>query len=216
MTMTDLELLQDKLQQALMAVDRVRVKQILEHGTTDNHPFTLIEHLVGPVMDRIGEEWVDGSASLSQVYMSGKMCEEYVEGLLPSNSEERISRPVIAIAVLEDFHVLGKRVVYSVLRANGYMVFDYGAGITVDDLVEKTIADKIRILMLSTLMLPAALRVKAVTEQLRSRGADTRVVVGGAPFRFDPALWQEVGADAIGCNATEAVGIINRLMGDVK
>jgi methanogenic corrinoid protein MtbC1 len=40
--------------------------------------------------------------------------------------------------------------------------------------------------------------------------------VGGAPFLFDNQLWQEVGADAMGNSAAEAVTIVERLMGEMQ
>jgi methanogenic corrinoid protein MtbC1 len=40
--------------------------------------------------------------------------------------------------------------------------------------------------------------------------------VGGAPFLFDDQLWQEVGADAMGSSAVEAVAIVERLMGEMQ
>jgi len=38
-----------------------------------------------------------------------------------------------------------------------------------------------------------------------------KVIVGGAPFRFDSSLWKEVGADAFGYNASDAFDIIQSL-----
>jgi methanogenic corrinoid protein MtbC1 len=42
------------------------------------------------------------------------------------------------------------------------------------------------------------------------------VVVGGAPFLFDPLLWREVGADAMGRSASEAPGIIEKITGGAQ
>jgi methanogenic corrinoid protein MtbC1 len=101
------------------------------------------------------------------------------------------------------------------MRASGFELFDYGR-LDVDELVEKTIADRLRVLMISVLILPSALKVKQVCARLKERGADVKVVVGGAPFLFDAQLWQEVGADAMGNSASEAVAIVERLMGAMQ
>ena len=86
----------------------------------------------------------------------------------------------------------------------------------VDALVERVVADRIRVLMISVLMLPSALKVRDVCERLKAKGADTRVIVGGAPFMFDGDLWKEVGADAMGSSAAQAVAIVERLMGELQ
>ena len=59
-------------------------------------------------------------------------------------------------------------------------------------------------------LLPAALKVKAVRAALDARGSRVRIAVGGAPFLFDPELWREVGADAMGRSAADAVAIVRR------
>jgi hypothetical protein len=38
-------------------------------------------------------------------------------------------------------------------------------------------------------------------------------VVGGAPFRFDDQLWREVGADAMGLSASDALKILDAMGG---
>lgn len=100
------------------------------------------------------------------------------------------------------------------MRASGFELFDYGR-MDVDALVERVVADRIRVLMISVLMLPSALKVRDVCERLKAKGADTRVIVGGAPFLFDHELWKEVGADAMGSSAAQAVAIVQRLMGEL-
>jgi trimethylamine corrinoid protein len=61
-------------------------------------------------------------------------------------------------------------------------------------------------------MLPSALRIKEVTARLRAAGRETKVVVGGAPFRFDSGLVGEVGADAMGESAADAVALVRRFV----
>lgn len=39
---------------------------------------------------------------------------------------------------------------------------------------------------------------------------------GGAPFLFDENLWREVGADAMGRNAAEAVTLVSEWMQGMK
>jgi methanogenic corrinoid protein MtbC1 len=62
-------------------------------------------------------------------------------------------------------------------------------------------------------MLPSALQVREVRAGLWAAGANVRVIVGGAPFRLDTQLWREVGADAMGRNAAEAIELVRRFTG---
>lgn len=82
----------------------------------------------------------------------------------------------LALAVLEDHHLLGKQIVRTVLRASGRPVLDYGRR-TVDQAVSQVRDDRVDIVLISTLMLPSALRVREVVTQLRQESPQTRVVV---------------------------------------
>ncbi len=116
----------------------------------------------------------------------------------------------MAIATLADYHFLGKRIVYSALRASGYGLLDYGR-VEVAEVVDRVKNDRIDIVLLSTLMLPSALLVREVRSAMDAAGLATRIVVGGAPFRFDARLWKEVGADAMGANASQAIELVARM-----
>jgi len=115
------------------------------------------------------------------------------------------------LGVLEDQHVLGKRMVQAYLAAAGQPVLDLGAGLTAAALAERAAGEGAKVVMVSTLMLRAALRVQDLVEGLRARGCGAAVVVGGAPFRLDPGLWRRVGADAFGASASEAPALAVRL-----
>ena len=202
----------DQFEQALLSLDRLAAGNILTHSRDDWTPIQCAENLIGPVLERIGIGWEQGRVALSQVYMSGRICEELVDTILPPSDPNRKNQPKMAIATLEDYHLLGKRIVYSVIRAGGFELFDYGR-MTVNDLVDGVIDDGIEILLISTLMLPSALKVKNLKTKLNQEDADIKVIVGGAPFLFDEDLWQEIGADAMGRNASEAVELISKMTG---
>jgi len=68
--------------------------------------------------------------------------------------------------------------------------------------------DGVGILLISTLMYPSALEVKEVRAKLDRAGAAVKILVGGAPFNMDRQLWREVGADAMGRDAAEAVSLV--------
>jgi methanogenic corrinoid protein MtbC1 len=197
--------------ESLESLDRQRADALFQEALSRLSPITAVEQLVVPALEQMGRAWQDGSVALSQVYMGGRFCEELVERVLPPSDPDRKHQPRSAIVLLNDYHALGKRIVYSVMRASGFELFDYGR-MDVDELVERAAADRIRVLLISVLMLPSALRVREVCDKLKARGSDIKVAVGGAPFLFDDKLWLEVGADAMGRSASDAVAIVEAWM----
>ena len=208
----------EEFETALLLINRVKAAEIFEKCYSLENNFEQLEQLAIQSLEKIGDGWENGTISLSQVYMSGVICEELIDKYLPKMQIKRKEVPRMAIAVLQDQHALGKRIVTSVLRAGGFEIMDFGQGLSVEALVYKTIEQRVEILLISTLMLPSAMKVKAVKEQLAAQGAFPRIIVGGAPFRLDTNLWQVVGADVDGKNAVSIVGTIEAMMkgGDQK
>ena len=191
----------------LVRIDRLGAEQIFNTVREQGSMSRTVDQLILPALERIGNGWEEGTVALAQVYMSSRICEELMVHVAPSSSPKYPDHPPMAIAVLEDYHLLGKIIISACLRAGGYSFQDYGR-VTPEELARRIVDDSIEIVLISTLMLRSALRVKEVRDLLEQSGSSARIVVGGAPFRFDPQLWREVGADAMGANATEAVAAI--------
>ncbi len=211
--MSDMKEQCSQFENALLTLDRVGALRILSAIRQESPEFERMEILISAALESIGLKWEEGGISLSQVYMCGVICEELVESFLPMNEKDRKSFPKMAIAVLEDRHALGKRIVSSIVRSKGYLLLDYGSGLTAGEIVEKALEDKVDVLLISTLMLSSALKVAVVMDLLRQSSSRIKVIAGGAPFRLDPGLWRNVGADADGGNATQILSVIAHVMG---
>lgn len=192
----------------LLALNRIELQDFFHQSARDSVDFC--ENILVPALEEIGSEWEDNQLSLSQVFMAGKLSEEFLKQILIDTKQTHRSQPNIAIVLLEDTHPLGKRIVCSVLRASGLIIHDYGP-LTVEQVVSRIHEEQIDILLISTLMLSSALRVKALKELIDKNGLKTRLVVGGAPFRLDPNLWKHVGADATSVTASGALDAVRQL-----
>jgi methanogenic corrinoid protein MtbC1 len=202
-------------ERALLTLDRSLIKSMLTGPEGQPPAMGDLETIIVPALERIGKGWEEGRVSLSQVYMSGRICEDLLDMLLPPLVPEGIDFPHLAIAVLEDYHLLGLRLVYSILRISGFSVSNYGRQ-DLENLVGRVRKDDIKILLVSVLMLRSALRIGDLHTGLEAAGCHVKLVVGGAPFRFDKHLWHQVGADATSETAAGAVGIIQRLLPEVR
>lgn len=200
---------------ALIDMDRDRARRIFMLGVESDGPIPLLENLVSPVLDHIGSLWESGRLALSQVYLAGRICEDFALTVLPAGSHERHRDPSIALAVFEDYHTLGKRMVHAVLRAEGYAVSDWGQ-VDRATALELLRAEGVEILLLSCLMLSSALRIAQLHDAIESEGLAIKLVVGGAPFRLDPDLWREVGADAMGSTASQVTDLVKSFTGEAE
>jgi len=202
----------DRMEIRLLSLDKEGVEQLVGEALVSMSPLELAERVISPALRRIGEGWQQGKVALSQVYVAGKMCDRLLDDVLPRAQQVRKAQPRMAISNLEDYHNLGQRIVWSVLRASGYEVKNYERQ-EVRSLASKAKEDGIEVLFVSTLMLRSALRVKDLRKELTSNGTSPHLVVGGAPFLFDRSLYLKVKADEMGRDATDAIRIVERISG---
>ncbi len=209
---------QEEFEQAILSMDTFAARKIIENlleSLPDSEHRQSIEKLVVHTMECIGVGWESGEVALSQVYMGGRICEKLLSDITFSDTTSHTNQLNTALVVLEDRHMLGKRIVSSSLISAGLDFADYGS-MQADDLVGKVAQDEIEVLLISALMLPSALRVEKVRELLEARGIKAHIVVGGAPFRFDKQLWKQVRADCMGETASDAVAILKKLNDEKK
>lgn len=200
-------------QSALLSMDRIRVGNLLKESLAREGRMQAIESLVVPAMQAIGTEWEQGRLALAQVYMSGRICEQALDALILEDGPPVATGPRIGLAVFMDQHQLGKRIVASVLKASGYRVLDYGQGLDAETLARMALADRVPMLMVSVLMLHSAMHLKELRQALGTNPEAPVLVVGGAPFRLDPTLGRELGLEAVGESAADAIKFARQYLG---
>lgn len=203
-----MDAVKEKLVRALLASERTIAEELLASLTDKATPMAIVESVITPTLEEIGDMWEAGDASLSQVYMGGRICEDFLESIMPAECPLRIKLPAMAIATLDDHHTLGKKLVYSAIRAKGYELEDLGT-LDAQGLAEKVKGLEVSILLVSALMLRSALQVKELRSALDRLDRKVHLIVGGAPFTLDPSLWTEVGADAVGRNSGDALRLLD-------
>jgi trimethylamine corrinoid protein len=199
--------------EALLSVNRREAQRIYERRCAQGTPIEASERLVMPAMVALGDSWEQGTASLLQVYSGARICASLVEGAEHGSAPMRDEQPRLAVAVFGDGHSLGKTLVLLSLKSGGYATMDLGSQRTAKELVSACVEHDIEVLFVSVLMLRSALGIVDLKAALRDAGRGTRLVVGGAPFRFDPELWREVGADYSGYSASDVIRILARIAG---
>lgn len=199
----------------LQGSDRRGARRMLRRAMAAGiDPGTLLREVVTVAVDEVGGEWEEHLVSLSQVYATGLIVEDSLDILSPSGGapEDSPGRVVIGTAK-HDYHGLGKRIVAAFLKGAGFVVVDLGLSVAPEAFVEAAMKENARIIAVSALMADTALGVREVRQEMDRRRADgIKLLVGGAPFRFNPDLCELVGADATANNAYEATRVARTLL----
>lgn len=210
--------------EAIMDTDRDRALRVvhdaLERGVTPEEVvFGVVVPAIELMMKSISENM---GVSLAQHYIAAQIASEVVEELVPrlEVSPETIGRVVIGTSQ-GDFHGLGKRIVIGCLKAMMVESIDLGLNVPPDRFVDEAVAHDAQIIGISSMMVHTAQGengCKKVRKILAERGLEDRIkiVVGGAPYRFNPDLFRTVGADAWAENGITAGKVIAKLILEVR
>ena len=197
-------------EKALINYDKLEVNKILQHFLAEKNGIDFIDEYIVRSLTSIGDKWERGEVALSQVYMSSKLCEEIAISIFAKKNFPSKNETPIAIVTLEDYHTLGKKIVSAVVMSSGFDLIDYGSISKPEEIINKVTEDGIKILMISVLMYHSALKIKKISQMLHEKDPSVKILVGGAPFLMDNALWKEVGADEMGQSAADNIAIIER------
>jgi len=177
-------------------------------------PIELMNNGFIPGINKVGDLFGSGRLFLPELVMSANAMErvtELINASLPSEHEQTRGRVVIA-TVEGDVHDIGKTIVVSLLKANGFEVMDLGRDVSVARLIEE--ADKFNadIIGTSALLTTTMGAQKQLEEELKSAGLKDRfkTMVGGAPVTQRWA--KRIGADAFAEDAIEAVNKAKALL----
>jgi methanogenic corrinoid protein MtbC1 len=102
-----------------------------------------------------------------------------------------------------------------------YNVHDLGINVTPEKFVNEALNVKAEIIGVSSMMVHTTLGEEGalgVRKILKERGLESRIklIVGGAPYRFDPELYKKVNADGWSDNAIEVVSLVDTLIGKMR
>jgi len=179
-------------------------------------PVKAIEGGLAKGLREIGDRFERGEMYLPHLILGADAMEAAVKALeehVPREGLESTSRGTVVIGTVEgDIHDLGLRIVASMLRANGFRVYDLGCNTKSMDFIEKAKEVDADIIAVSSLMTTTMPFMKDLIEALEATGIRGRfkILLGGGPVN---GRWaEEIGADGYGRDASEAVRVAKELV----
>ena len=195
---------------SIVSLDDGTLKATLERAIEDGVPVeTLVRDGLGKGMEDVGLRYENGEFFLSELIMAATLMDESMELIKPLlKYEDRPDASVgkIVIGTVQgDMHDIGKNIVITMLESAGFQIIDLGIDVSPQKFVEAIKEQKPDIISMSVLLSATVDKIKETIEALESVGVrDTvKVLVGGRAL--DNRLAREMGADAYGDDAWDAV-----------
>ncbi len=197
-----------EIQNSLLDLDSEKVVANVKKALQEGLPPLEIVKSLAEGMKKVGEKYEAGEFFLPELMMAGETVKEAMNLVAPhlKHPEEVHRMGKVVLGTVEgDLHDIGKSLVGTMLRSSGFDVVDLGADVAVRRFVESVRNERPSIVAMSALLTSTMDKMKDVIDELDREGLrkSVKVLVGGAPI--DEGFAKQIGADAYGRDAMDAV-----------
>jgi len=196
------------LKESIVGLDFDTVKKVAREAMAVGiDPQVAIEEGMVPGMAIVGEKFERGEYFLSELVVAGEVMKEGLEVIKPYLKGEAMRRlgKVVIATVEGDLHEIGKNIVTTLLRVQGFEVLDLGVNVATDKIIRAVSEHQPDIVGMSALLTLTMAKMGEVIEALKASSLreKVKVIVGGTPLTVEFA--ERIGADHKAANALEGV-----------
>jgi trimethylamine corrinoid protein len=205
-------------QKAIIDRDKSKAEEIIRQGLAEGiDPMELMNDGFIPGIGKVGDLFGEGKLFLPELIQAAdvmRVATELINAALPSGVEMQKGKIVIG-TVEGDIHDIGKTIVVSLLKANGFEVYDLGRDVPTSKFVEKAEEIGANIIGTSALLTTTMEGQRKLENDLKRLGlkGKYKTIVGGAPVTQRWAT--RIGADAYAEDVADGVRKIKKLLGRV-
>jgi trimethylamine corrinoid protein len=203
-------------QQAINEYNANAAKEAAQRGLAEGiDPMELMSRGFIPGISQVGDNFAQGTCFLPELIQAAeamRIATEIINAAIPAGKQQKKGKIIIG-TVEGDIHDIGKTIVVSLLKANGFEVYDLGRDIPTEKFLEKADDVGADIIGTSTLLTTTMEGQKKLELALKKAGlkGKYKTMVGGAPVT---QRWADrIGADAYAEDAGEAVKKAKQLLG---
>ncbi len=145
-------------------------------------PLAIINEILLPAMQEVGDAFGRGETQLPFVLQSAEVMKRAVAHLEPlMDGGPDTSRATIVLSTVKgDVHDVGKNLVAMILKNNGYRIVDLGIKVALDEMLAAAREHEAHVIAMSGLLVSSTLVMRENLVEMRRRGVDLPVLLGGA------------------------------------
>jgi trimethylamine corrinoid protein len=202
---------------AIVDGDTDRATELARRGLDEGiAPLDLMNSGFIPGINQVGDLFGSGKLFIPGLIKSANAMEKVtavINDAIPQE-QETVSGKIVIGTVEGDMHDIGKTIVVSLMRANGFEVLDLGRDVPTDRFIEAAEKFNADIIGSSTLLTTTMPMQKELEEELKKAGLKDKykTIVGGAPVT---QRWADrIGADAFAQDAGDGVKKVKLLLAE--
>jgi len=200
---------------AIVEYNADRAKELAQRGLAEGiDPIELMNKGFIPGINEVGDLFGMGRLFLPELVQAADAMQkvtDIVNAALPADAERGGGKIVIG-TVEGDIHDIGKTIVVSLFKANGFDVYDIGRDAPIDRFIEKAEEVGADIIGSSALLTTTMELQKRLEQELKKSGLRDKykTIVGGAPVT---QRWADrIGADAFAEDAADGIRKAKQLL----
>jgi len=179
-------------------------------------PKEILDRGLVPGLDEVGRKFQEGEYFFPELLVAGEATKAAMARLKPALSKggtTTVGKCVIG-TVKGDIHDIGKNIVIMMLEGNGWDVTDLGTDVPAEKFCQAIRENDIQILGLSALLTTTIPHLDETIQALKDTGLRDRIKVMVGGVSVTQAYADQIGADAYGKDAFEAVVKARKLIGE--
>ena len=161
-------------------------------------------------MDRIGKEFSEGKAAVTNLVISGVAMNTVLKHLKPFLQSGEVKRKGTFVigSVLGDLHDIGKNLISMIITGGGFEVIDLGVNVPTKKFLEAISQHPGCSVGLSALLTTTMPMMRDGVQAIKQTYPDTKVLIGGGPITHD--FCTRIGADFYSPNPHDAVEYLQK------
>jgi len=174
---------QEQLHNAVINRDKRNLQETIDALLKDKSATDILNTILLPAMSQVGEKMATGEMILPFVLQAAEVMKEAVSILEPHLKKEGgdVAKGKMIIAtVYGDVHDIGKNLVASILRNQGFEVIDLGKQVAIDTIVEAVKREKPDAVGLSALLVTTSRQMGECVKEFNRLGMNVPIIIGGA------------------------------------
>ena len=176
-----------KLEAKVLDGDSSELDALVEDLRKEFKPEAVINEILLPAMQKVGESFGTGRLQLPFVLQSAEVVKKTVDCLTPfmEKKEASADRMMILATVAGDVHDIGKNLVNIMLSNNGFSVVDLGIKVDISTMIKAAKENNSNVIGMSGLIVKSTVVMKENLEELNRIGFYPDVILGGAALTRD-------------------------------
>ncbi|NLD95405.1 MAG: dihydropteroate synthase [Fibrobacter sp.] len=178
---------EEKIKCAILKRDRRDLQKTIQSLLKTKKANEILNTILLPAMAEVGEKMTNGEMILPFVLQAAEVMKESVTILEPylKGSNAASKGKIILATVYGDVHDIGKNLVGSILRNQGYAVIDLGKQVAIETILESVKKEKPDAVGLSALLVTTSKQMRLCVEAFAKEGINIPVFIGGAAVNKD-------------------------------